>query len=216
MGGDSHLPAWLRPRLTYANVVSTICLFVVLGGGAYAATSAFVKKGQIRGCVAGNRSLSVLKNTDKKCPKNTSPVSWAQRGPAGPIGPSNAISRKVAEPACATGTLTCSQTVRLTGLKPGSYVVSAKAWATSPDSDSYTDSEDCTLTAGTHTDESVASLARDDTTGLAVINVPVALQVAHRFSAAGQVTLTCLSATGNASVRNVWITAVKVGAVSIG
>jgi hypothetical protein len=27
-----------RPKLTYANVVSTICLFVVLGGAAYAAT----------------------------------------------------------------------------------------------------------------------------------------------------------------------------------
>ena len=27
----------LRPRLTYANVVSTLCLFLVLGGGAYAA-----------------------------------------------------------------------------------------------------------------------------------------------------------------------------------
>ena len=28
-----------RPRLTYANVVSSACLFVVLGGGAYAATT---------------------------------------------------------------------------------------------------------------------------------------------------------------------------------
>ena len=28
----------LRQRLTYANVVSTICLFILLGGGAYAAT----------------------------------------------------------------------------------------------------------------------------------------------------------------------------------
>jgi hypothetical protein len=27
-----------RPRLTYANVVSTVCLFILLGGGAYAAT----------------------------------------------------------------------------------------------------------------------------------------------------------------------------------
>jgi len=27
-----------RPRLTYANVVSTLCLFILLGGGAYAAT----------------------------------------------------------------------------------------------------------------------------------------------------------------------------------
>lgn len=28
----------LRPRLTYANVVSTLCLFLLLGGGAWAAT----------------------------------------------------------------------------------------------------------------------------------------------------------------------------------
>ena len=27
-----------RPRLSYANVVSTLCLFLLLGGGAYAAT----------------------------------------------------------------------------------------------------------------------------------------------------------------------------------
>lgn len=26
-----------KPRLTYSNVVSTLCLFVILGGGAYAA-----------------------------------------------------------------------------------------------------------------------------------------------------------------------------------
>jgi hypothetical protein len=28
----------LRPRITYANVISTLCLFILLGGGAYAAT----------------------------------------------------------------------------------------------------------------------------------------------------------------------------------
>lgn len=28
----------MRPKLTYANVVSTLCLFIVLGGGAYAAS----------------------------------------------------------------------------------------------------------------------------------------------------------------------------------
>jgi hypothetical protein len=32
------VPARLRSRLTYANVVSSLCLFVLLGGGAYAAT----------------------------------------------------------------------------------------------------------------------------------------------------------------------------------
>ena len=29
----------MRARLTYANVVSTLCLFIVLGGGAYAAAT---------------------------------------------------------------------------------------------------------------------------------------------------------------------------------
>jgi hypothetical protein len=30
------MPSRIRPRLTYANVISTIALFIVLGGGAYA------------------------------------------------------------------------------------------------------------------------------------------------------------------------------------
>jgi hypothetical protein len=29
--------SWIRRHLTYANVISTLCLFLVLGGGAYAA-----------------------------------------------------------------------------------------------------------------------------------------------------------------------------------
>jgi hypothetical protein len=33
----------LRPRLTYANVISTICLFLVLGGGAWAAATKLPK-----------------------------------------------------------------------------------------------------------------------------------------------------------------------------
>ena len=41
----------LASRLSYANVVSTLCLFIVLGGGAYAAT-------KIRGKDIVNRSIS--------------------------------------------------------------------------------------------------------------------------------------------------------------
>jgi hypothetical protein len=44
----------LRPRLTYANVVSTLCLFILLGGGAYAST-------QISGSNLKNRSVSGVK-----------------------------------------------------------------------------------------------------------------------------------------------------------
>jgi hypothetical protein len=46
----------LRPKLTYANIISTLCLFIVLGGAAYAATelpknsvsSKTIKNGQVK------------------------------------------------------------------------------------------------------------------------------------------------------------------------
>jgi len=68
--------AKLAGRLTYSNVVSTVCLFVVLGGGAYAATSlpknsigakqiktnavgaAEIKSGAVAGSEVRNDSLS--------------------------------------------------------------------------------------------------------------------------------------------------------------
>jgi hypothetical protein len=37
----------LRPHLSYANVVSTLCLFVLLGGTAYAAVT--LKRGSVKG-----------------------------------------------------------------------------------------------------------------------------------------------------------------------
>lgn len=42
----------MRKRLTYSNVVSTICLFVVLGGGAYAAGAIHLPKNSV-----GNKQL---------------------------------------------------------------------------------------------------------------------------------------------------------------
>jgi len=39
--------ARLRPHLSYANVVSTVCLFVLLGGSAYAAVT--LKRGSVKG-----------------------------------------------------------------------------------------------------------------------------------------------------------------------
>lgn len=39
-------PHWIRNRLTYANVGMTICLFILLGGGAYAAVN--LKKNTVK------------------------------------------------------------------------------------------------------------------------------------------------------------------------
>ena len=60
------MATWIRARLTYANVVSTLCLFILLGGGAYAATKLprnsvgpkQLKRNAVTGSKVKNRSLS--------------------------------------------------------------------------------------------------------------------------------------------------------------
>jgi hypothetical protein len=74
-----------RPRLTYANVVSTMCLFIVLGGGAWAATSFVGANGRIHGCVTTSGQL-ILVHPAKSCGAKQSPISWNQTGPKGDRG----------------------------------------------------------------------------------------------------------------------------------
>jgi hypothetical protein len=53
--------ARIRSRLTYANVVATLCLFIVLGGSGYAAvqiTGRQVKNGSLTGADIKNKSLT--------------------------------------------------------------------------------------------------------------------------------------------------------------
>lgn len=75
----------LRVRVTYANVVSTVCLFIVLGGGAWAATSFVSSSGQIHGCVSKKGRLTVLKS-GRHCKKGETPIAWNQQGPPGSNG----------------------------------------------------------------------------------------------------------------------------------
>jgi len=88
----------LRPHLTYANVVSSVCLFVVLGGTAFAATTVItgkdVKNGSLTGKDLKNGSLtgtnvknSSLTGTDVK-DQSLSPAdfSGSVQGPKGDKG----------------------------------------------------------------------------------------------------------------------------------
>ncbi|HWB70283.1 MAG TPA: hypothetical protein VG518_09935 [Solirubrobacterales bacterium] len=78
-----------RPKLTYANVVSTLCLFLVLGGAAYAAHHASLvgKDGALHGCVAkGDGALSLVK-PHTRCPQGTASLRFGQRGRTGQPGP---------------------------------------------------------------------------------------------------------------------------------
>jgi hypothetical protein len=77
----------LRPRLTYANVVATLCLFLLLGGGAVAAVTSFVQaNGTIRGCVSKAGQLTVLRKGKTKCTKGMTAISWSRGGASGPAG----------------------------------------------------------------------------------------------------------------------------------
>jgi hypothetical protein len=74
----------LRPRLTYSNVVSTLCLFILLGGGALAASTFIGSDGQIHGCV--NKKTGVLRalKSGAHCKKHKEiALAWNQRGTPG-------------------------------------------------------------------------------------------------------------------------------------
>ena len=66
------------PQLTYSNVVSTICLFLLLGGGAYAAS-------QLPKNSVGTKQLKNEAVTDRKIAKKTL-RKFIRPGPAGATG----------------------------------------------------------------------------------------------------------------------------------
>ena len=83
-----------RARVTYANVASTIALFLALGGGAYAAVgNPFAGPGgAIQGCVKRGGALIVVKS-GRACPKHTTSLRFGQTGPQGIQGPQGVAGR---------------------------------------------------------------------------------------------------------------------------
>jgi hypothetical protein len=83
----------LRDKLTYANVISTLCLFMLLGGGAYAATqlpknsvgTKQLKNSAVTGKKIKNKSIGTAELT----PAAVSSLKGAkgEAGPAGAQGP---------------------------------------------------------------------------------------------------------------------------------
>jgi hypothetical protein len=73
-------------KLSYANVMSTIAIFVALGGGAYAASGFGRSGGVVNLCVTGSGSVKVLAARKRKCAKGASLVAIDQRGQRGPQG----------------------------------------------------------------------------------------------------------------------------------
>ena len=76
----------LRQRLTYANVASTLALFLALGGGAYAATTIPGRDGVIHACYKQASGGTRIVAAGKKCRKGERAVRWNQQGPRGLAG----------------------------------------------------------------------------------------------------------------------------------
>src|ERR671917_1110778 len=73
-----------RPNLTYANVVSTLALFVALGGTSYAVARNSVGSAQLR---ANAVTSAKVKNRSLRLTDLSPSARTGTRGPRGPAGP---------------------------------------------------------------------------------------------------------------------------------
>jgi hypothetical protein len=182
-----------RFRLTYANVIASIALFIALSGTSYAAihiTSKQIKNNTIRS--ADIRNYTIRAKDIKKgvlSSAHAAPLNSAafeanrDAGPSG-VGPAQSYTN-----------------VASLDVAPGAYIVFGKI-------DLQSDAQDssrCRLTAESSVDESNRGL-RANGTGEAHN-----LQLAHTFNSAGPITLSCRTSAGHWTASDTKILAVKVG-----
>ncbi len=72
-------------KFSYANVMSTLALFVSLGGGAYAASSFVGSGGTVSLCVARNGAVKLLARA-RRCARGSQLIHINQHGQPGPRG----------------------------------------------------------------------------------------------------------------------------------
>jgi hypothetical protein len=78
-------------HVSYANVMSTLAMFIALGGGAWAASGGLVSaSGRVRGCVPRGGGVLTVVRPNARCKRGHEAVALASRalvGPAGTLGP---------------------------------------------------------------------------------------------------------------------------------
>ena len=75
----------VRGKLTYSNVVSTVCLVLLVGGGTAYAASEMLPKGSV-----GTKQIQKEAVTPAKLSKASKSALTGPAGPAGPVGPKGA------------------------------------------------------------------------------------------------------------------------------
>ena len=105
------MPEGMRPRLTFANVVACIALFVALGSGAYAATqlpknsvgSKQIKKNAVNSAKVKDRSLQAVDFKEGQLPAGPQGPQ-GPKGDTGAAGATSVVARRTVEPGIGTGT----------------------------------------------------------------------------------------------------------------
>lgn len=74
-------------RLTFANVIASVALFLALGGGAYAAVSGIPgKDGRIHGCYSTSSGALRVLAEGRSCTRHEKALAWNEQGPRGETG----------------------------------------------------------------------------------------------------------------------------------
>jgi hypothetical protein len=206
------------PAPTYANVVSTLCLFLLLGGSAFAATQ--LSKNSVGAKQLKKSSVTAAKiKRGAVTPAKLSAETLAQvkgaQGPAGQTGPSDAyVDRQDAIRAIGVGTPT---QVAALSLPPGSYTFAAKLIG---DNDTTGDSSriECSLD-GPNGDQIDFTKVRLAPTGLPNLEfADISLAGASTLNGNGAVSVNCVQVQEGASPPSMtvgWrkLIAIKVGAL---
>ena len=111
----------LSGRLTYANVIATIALFVSLGGGAYAASGGFGSGGKLRICIARSGAMKAVRSSGR-CSRGQQLVSVSQKGTVGPRG---ATGKAGAQGAPGAAGASARSTLPAGASESGEYALSA-------------------------------------------------------------------------------------------
>jgi hypothetical protein len=211
----------LSGKLTYANVMATIAVFLVLAGGtAFAATQMLPKNSvgakQIKKGAVTPAKLSKAAKATLVGPTGAVGQRGAQgpTGDRGPVGPSTVfagfhdehieMSSYALPPTHAVATLR--------DLPAGSYAISAKLIAMSY-AEKATDFMECVLAA--EGDFDVDNQYLGNGTG-GVFNDTLTMQLVHTFPKTGEVTIKCgHQKVGTLSnVAGIKITAIQVGSIA--